>query len=177
MQNTQLRRIIIIGCIVVGAILFGIFMLIQNNGQQSSGQPNQEEYTDPISGDVVQNTDNKTPEKYGVDPNQPVFLGFAELLDRGMTLADTDTIKTFLTDYNNKLISEKKTKIARISIEAGSVKHTINRDLNQDSVTMNIATDAEQWFVFEVTTNDDTDTRTLTLTQNNTVVFSTKQTL
>lgn len=172
MNDNRLRNFIILGFIGAAILIVGIFALFQNNGDNQA-QPDQTEWTDSASGDTVQDTQDKTPEKYGVDPNQPVYLGFVELLDRGMLLEEVDNAKVFLTDFVNKEIKEGKPKITRLSVETDSVTHTIQS--NKESFTMNLVTNKEQRYSFDVTTDANTNIRTLSLTKDGTVVYSTKQ--
>lgn len=174
MNDKRLRTLIIIGFILLSVLIVGGIALITSNNSQNN-QPAQTETTDPSSGDTVQNTEGKTPEKYGVNPNQPIYLGFSELLDRGMELEEVDNAKAFLNDYVNKQLQDGKPKIEQISIVADSVEHVIKSVEHEETFSMVLTMSNDQQFTFTVTTDADTDIRTLSLMQSDTIVYSTEQ--
>lgn len=175
MNDKRLRTLIIIGFIVLSAAIIGIIALITKNSNSESEQPAQTESIDAASGDTVQNTDGKTPEKYGVNPNQPIYLGFSELLDRGMEMDEVDNAKAFLNDYVNKQLQDGKPKIEQISVVADSVEHAIKSAEHEEIFSMVLTISSGQQFTFTVTTDADTDLRTLSLIQSDAVVYSTEQ--
>lgn len=175
MNDKRLRILIIIGFILLSALIVGVIALITSNNSSQSDQPAQTETTDPSSGDTVQDTEGKTPEKFGVNPNQPIYLGFSELLDRGMELEEVDNAKAFLNDYVNKQLQEGKPKIEQISIVADSVEHVIKSAEHEETFSMVLTMSNDQQFTFTVTTDADTSTRTLSLMQSDAIVYSTEQ--
>lgn len=174
--DNHTRNIIILICIGVGVLILGVFAFLQNSSLlQSNEPPKQTEYVDPVSGEVIQDTEGKTPEQYGVDSAQPMFLGFGELLDRGMQLEDVDSVKVFLTDYVKKQMSEGKDKIDRMSIEKDSVQHAIDQKNYKERFSMKLVTDKSEWYVLEITTDTYKRTRVMTLKKDKTTVFSATQ--
>ncbi len=123
-DQKKTRQYIIIGFIVMSVIIVGIIGLIYGINNTSSGEPNQKEYIDPGSGDTIVSPEGKTPEKYGVNPDAPSYIGFDKLVDVGLAFDQVISIKSVLGDYAFKV--KDQTKITEVSLTADSIKHTPN---------------------------------------------------
>ncbi len=161
MKQTQLRLLIVLGFIVIAVGIVGIIGFITQSQTDQGRSYTQTESIDPASGETVIETDGKTPEKYGVNPDIPIYLGFVQLMDRGMTLDDVDEVKGFLNDFANKQISENKDKITEISLYKDSVGHKIQN--NVDTYTMDFLVNRKSGYVMSIDANSNTNQKTYQL--------------
>lgn len=125
MQNekkTQLYVIIVFG--VLSLIIFGVVALFYQINNPNTGQPAMNEYTDPGSGNTIVSPEGKTPEKYGVNPDAPIYIGFSKLLDIGISFDQVNSIKSALGDY--AFTVKDSAKITEISLTSDSITHTPN---------------------------------------------------
>lgn len=161
MNQKQLRFVIILGFAVVAAGIVGIIAMITSSSDNKTATYTQTEYVDPASGETINDTQGKTPEKYGANPDVPVYYGFSVLLDRGLTQDEVNEITAFVNDYNNKLITEGKEKLKEVSLYRDSVKHKIEGGV--DSYTMDLLIDRTNSYVLQRSLNNDTGVLTYTL--------------
>ena len=131
---------IIIGFVVMSLVIIGILVLFYsvNKGEPTpTGDVKQNSYTDPGSGETVDSPEGKSPETYGVNPDQPIYLGFARLLDVGLSLDQVENLKAAFLDY---VTAQKSTqKITEISITTASIRQTLGGGSSKYSfdLTMN----------------------------------------
>ena len=177
MEQNRLRIIIITSFVLLSLAIVGIIALFTNSSSQQTNNPNQTERIDPGSGEEVVNTEGKTPEKYGVNPNEPSFLGLVGLVDRGMTLSDVDDVKAFWNDYANQQLVEGKEKINEISITVDSIEHVIDSAAHTETFRMPLTINRERQYTFSAVSNSDTAKKTYTLAQDEGVVYSKEQDL
>lgn len=161
MNQKQLRFVIILGFAVVAAGIVGIIALITTSSDDKTATYTQTEYVDPASGETINDTQGKTPEKYGANPDVPVYYGFSILLDRGLTQDEVNEITAFVNDYNNKLITEGKEKLTEVSLYRDSVIHKIENEI--DNYTMDLLINRTSGYVLQISSNNDTEEITYTL--------------
>jgi hypothetical protein len=118
---------LVIGFAVMSLVIIGILVLFYAvNGDEApkTGEVKQNSYTDPGSGETVDDPEGKSPETYGVNPDQPVYLGFVKLLDVGFSADQLDNLKEAFLDYATQ---QKDTeKITEISITTTSIHQSVD---------------------------------------------------
>lgn len=62
-------------------------------------QPNSSQSIDPVTKQVIDNGANQTPENYGVNPAAPSMIGFAAMLDQGITQTDLTAFQGGISNY------------------------------------------------------------------------------
>jgi|GEM_PF-1265012 len=128
---TNKKQLYLIGAFVIFGIIsaiitIGIYNLTQSSGSSSSvaKDPKMNEYTDPASGDTILSPEGKAPDKYGVNPDAPIYVGFSELVSRGLSPDQVASIKAALLDY---VVQVKETgKITEVSLKASSITHAVD---------------------------------------------------
>lgn len=131
---------IIIGFVLMSLVIVGILVLFYavNNGQdQKVKEADQNSYVDAGSGEEVDSPQGKSPETYGVNPDQPIYLGFVRLFDVGLSSDQVDALKAAFLDYTT---AQKSTeKITEISITTATIRQTLGAGGNKYSfdLTMN----------------------------------------
>lgn len=161
MNQKQLRLIIILGFVVISAGIVGIIVLIQNQNSAQNQTYTQETYVDPASGETISETDGKTPESFGRNPDLPLYSGFSILLERGLAQDEINELTNFVNDYNNQLITEGKPKLKEVSLYRDSVQHRIEK--NVDTFQMDLLIDRTIGYVLTRVQNDNTAKLTYTL--------------
>lgn len=161
MNQQQLRLVIIIGFIVISAGIVGVIAFIQSQNNSQNQVYTQETYIDPASGETISDTDGKTPESFGSNPDLPLYSGFSVLLERGLTQDEINEITNFVNDYNNKLIVEGKQKLNQVSLYKDSVRHKI--DNHVDTFQMDLLIDRAKDRVLTRVRDDNTGKLTYTL--------------
>jgi hypothetical protein len=152
MNKKQQRLLIILGFIILSLMIVGIMVLIFNASQQNtSTEPNQNEFVDPATGQTILNPDGKSPENYGTNPDTPVFVGFSNLLRFGARQGTVDNTKSFLNDYANQRIANDEERITEISIVVASIQHTIDSSANTSTYTFEIIVNRGQNYNVRVT--------------------------
>jgi len=111
--------IAVVVMILIGAILYILF-----------GRPTQtSEQYDPVSKETVSSPVGKSPENYNQDPNQPLFLGFGDLLSRGITEDQLVAIKDTFTAYSRN----NNNSVKQVSLSVDSIQHIIPADNTSDT--------------------------------------------
>lgn len=126
MENTRRTQVfIILGFIGISLLIIGgIALYYRYNSQTNYSEPDNKAYVDPGSGDLVLSPEGKTPETYGTNPDQPIYLGFTAFLDIGVNDEQVQYLKDMLVDY---AFSQKdKEKITEISLDKSSLKHSFD---------------------------------------------------
>lgn len=77
------KRFIVVLAIALAAVLIGTGLLLF--GQDNKPAPVKTEYKDPWTGEVVSDPEGKTPDKFGTNSDQPIFLGLDKLLQHGLS--------------------------------------------------------------------------------------------
>lgn len=172
MNEKRLRIVIIAGFVVLSLAIAGIIAAIMNSQGSSVNEPKQTSYVDPASGETVLDTEGKTPEYYGVNPNRPNFLGFYNLFDAGMLDADIEEVKGFLNDYADKQLEEGKPKLTEISLYVDTIGHAINQETHEETFDLNLLVNREQQFQLKIVTNAETAKRTYSLIQDEKAIYS-----
>jgi hypothetical protein len=119
--------------------------------QNTSTEPNQNEFVDPATGQTILNPEGKSPENYGTNPDTPIFIGFSNLLQYGARQSTVDNTKSFLNDYANQRITNNEERITEISIVVGTIRHTIDNAANTSSYTFDIIVNRDQNYNVKVT--------------------------
>jgi hypothetical protein len=118
---------IIIGFAVMSLVIIGILVLfyaVNGNQTQQTGEAKQNSYTDKGSGETVDSPEGKSPETYGVNPDQPIYLGFVRLFDVGFSSDQVDALKAAFLDYTAQ---QKATeKITEISITTATIRQSVD---------------------------------------------------
>jgi hypothetical protein len=131
---------IIIGFAVMSLVIIGILVLfyaVNGNKTPQTSDAKQNSYTDPGSGETVDTPDGKTPETYGVNPDQPIYLGFVRLFDVGFSSDQVDSLKAAFLDYTTA--QKAAEKITEVSITTATIRQTLGANGNKYSfdLTMN----------------------------------------
>ncbi len=151
-DEKKTRLYIIIGFAVLSAIIVGVIGLIYGlTTKNASEQPDMHQFTDPGSGNVILSPDGKAPEKVGVNPEAPIYIGFDKLLDVGLAFDQVTSIKSALSDYAFQV--KNQTKITEISLTAGSIKNTPNPN-GPDTYLFTIVLNRKDQYKVIITTND-----------------------
>jgi hypothetical protein len=128
--------------IIVGVIV--LFYTINNNSDSSTADVPQNEYVDPGSGETIVNPEGKSPETANINPNVPTYIGFSNLYNYGLQQDAVENIKAFINDYADQKIVDNEEKIKEVSLEVASIKHVINRDVNENSYTFKITVNRKE---------------------------------
>lgn len=113
-QNKPLFITIIVIVVLIILFLFSLLFRTLTNEDRV--------YNDPLSKEVIYNPKDRTPESYG-QSNQVSYLGFSELIDRGISF---DNVQLFKKELEP--IKVKGEKVTEISIDIESVKHLIDTE-------------------------------------------------
>lgn len=158
MNTKQLRLTVIIACVIVSAGIVGIIATVTNSNNSTKTGYTQSDYVDPGSGQTVIDTEGKTPESAGRNPDIPSYIGFAELNDRGFNQNDIDKLRSFLNDYANKQIQENKEKVTEISLTKDTIQHSVNRDTGESIYTLDLTINRNTGYVATITSDGLTKT-------------------
>lgn len=141
-QENPKLKLIVYGAVIIG-ILFAILTIVTIQNKKRSDVTKPGSYYDPGSGETVSNPAGKTPERFGDNSSTPIFLGFDDLLNVGVTSQQLAAIKQA---FNNYSLDGSK-NIKEISLFVTTIKRLApNRDTNDygDVVTFDIKIDREQ---------------------------------
>ena len=158
MDSKQIRLIIIITFVVISAGIIGIIAAVTSSDDSSKGSYTQSDYVDPGSGETVIDTEGKTPETSGSNPNTPSYIGFSELNNRGFNQDDIDKFRSFLNNYANRQIEENKDAITEISLTKDTIQHGVNRDTGEGIYTLDLTINRSTGYVATITSDGLTKT-------------------
>lgn len=137
-MSPKKKLAIAIGVFIAISVIAISFTLISRQASQTkskAGNTNsQTQYTDPVSGEVVSNPSGKAPEAVS-GYNGVTFLGFDRLIDYGISSDQLTSIKGYLENYKDVATGNK---ITQISLDATSLKQSINADSGTKLVTVRI---------------------------------------
>ena len=150
-MSPKKKLIIVIGVFVILSIIAIVFALINQQSPQTISKTdtatNQNQYTDPVSGEVVSNPSGKAPEDAS-GYNGVTFLGFARLIDYGISSDQLTIIKGYLENYKDIATGNK---ITQISLDATSLKQSVNADSGTKIVTVRIVVNKSTEQTLELT--------------------------
>lgn len=103
MDTKKRNLLIVLGFIVLsglsGLAAYGFY----NNGQSTTDgtnvKPTSTQKVDPITNQIVDDGSDQTPETYGENPAKPSLIGFAALLDQGITQNDLTAFQGAISNY------------------------------------------------------------------------------
>lgn len=137
------RKIFIAGSAALAVIVFVVTLLMNSDAKNQANPtptPQTNQRYDANSGDTVSDPEGKAPDSYGVSKDMPLFLGFASLLDYGITKYQLDATKTAFYNYSQT----KTPKIKEVSIGSGTIKaapRNPNAPSSTDYVTFDVLID------------------------------------
>jgi len=152
MNAKQQRLLIILGFMVLSLLIAGLMVLIYNATQQNtSTEPNQNEFVDPATNQTILSPDGKSPETYNTNPDTPIFVGFSNLLRFGARQNTVDTTKSFLNDYADQRLKNNEERITEISIVVDTIQHTIDNKANTSTYTFDIVVNRSEDYSVKLT--------------------------
>lgn len=166
--------------IIVGVILFFVFVIISLLYMWSQNQTNTSDttevpttsYTDPYSGETVRVIEGVAPESYN-NENPVIFLGFTKLLDLGMTQLQTDLIKSYIEVYSELRASEDTTRISEITLDYNTFEQAINSESGEKVVTIDTIINRDEAMRYQlIITSVDISNVIVVMTYNDSVVFN-----
>lgn len=101
MTDTKKIVLLIVGFFllscITGLAAYGYYM----NTHQTNAvvQPSSTQKVDPTTKQVIDNGASQTPENYGVNPAAPSMIGFATMLDQGITQTDLTAFQGGISNY------------------------------------------------------------------------------
>lgn len=114
------RKLILVVIGVVCFVLFSAWVMYSVLTRNDSGgnKTDTGSYYDPGSRETVSDPPGKTPENFGGDSKEPIYLGFSKLLGSGLTNYQLSALKKGLFDYS----IVKNLGIKELSIDIDSVE-------------------------------------------------------
>lgn len=110
------KQLLAVGIVTLFSLGF-IVLAVTNAKSNKSTTFKDTTYYDPASKQVVSSPANKSPETFSEDPNTPVYLGFSDLLDYGISEDQLTGIKQAFEQYLNQV----KTTPREVSIFVDSI--------------------------------------------------------
>src|SRR5438445_11440542 len=104
--------------IIIAAVAFAILSIIiivlavMQNNRGSSSQPTSTTYVDPGSGETVIENNNGPTVGNDQQLNAPTFLGFSQLINKGLSSDQVEQIKSALSAY----LAKQATKFTEVSL-------------------------------------------------------------
>lgn len=173
-REQQQRTYIIVFFIVMSLIIIGIVALFYRfNGKVDASNPTIKQTTDPISGEQVISPEGKSPETYGVNPDAPIYLGFSNLYDSGLSSDQVTTVKQSLGTYADQI--KDKEKVKRISLDPKSISHSIDQKNGTSSYAFHVFFNDKDEYIMKLS-SDIVDNTTYSLFKNGQVIYSTTTT-
>jgi hypothetical protein len=102
MDTKKRNLLIVLGFIVLSVISgFAAYGFYQNNQSSNlnSVKPTSAQKVDPVTKQVIDDGSDQTKETYGQNPAKPVLIGFAALLDQGITQEDLTAFQGGISNY------------------------------------------------------------------------------
>jgi hypothetical protein len=144
---TGRRKIIIIG-IALFIIIAGVALFANNSSDKGTDDikditTGEDQYYDENSKQTISDPEGKTPDVYGQNPDAPIFLGTASLLDYGVASDQEQDMQFAIYQYfNGKNEKVKEVSVAVDTIapvprdrNSASTRETINFDIVVDRKT------------------------------------------
>jgi len=132
------RLYLIIAVVSIALVAPFIYLAIKQSGR--NGATGNEEYYDPGSGETVSNPSGRTPENFGGNAEGPVYLGFGELLDVGMSKYQLEAVKYAFEQYGrttNQKVQEVSLTVSSLTIEGHNKDDPTPKDKVFFDVTIN----------------------------------------
>lgn len=150
MTYTPKKKILIIIGIFLMFIVLTSAIYISLNRSNTNKDPTKDPsytitYVDPGSGETVITTPNQGPELSG-RTNNITYLGFAKLLNAGVSDDQIDTIKSDIYDYS----STQRTPIKEISITVVSIRQTVEPSTGNVTLRFTLTIDRTSTLVAQV---------------------------
>ncbi len=103
MDIKKRNLLIIFGFIMLSALSgLAAYGFYNNNRSTTNGatvKPTSTQKVDPVTKQVIDDGSDQTPETYGQNPAKPVLIGFAALLDQGITQNDLTAFQGGISNY------------------------------------------------------------------------------
>ena len=104
MDTRKRNLLIVLGFIVLSGISGRAAYGFYNNSQSSTAdgttvKPTSTQKVDPVTKQVVDDGSDQTPENYNENPAKPSLIGFAALLDQGITQEDLTAFQGGISNY------------------------------------------------------------------------------
>jgi hypothetical protein len=115
LQNKRTIVILATIAIFLTALFCAAFLLLSQRSEDSK-----REYQDPFSGEVVSDPPGKTPDKFGTSADLPLFLGFDDLIEHGLSEEQLYGLKTAFYNYSKTL----SRPASEISIDVNNITDT-----------------------------------------------------
>ncbi len=140
MEALANRRNLLIGGGILLMIVIAVSVSLFTSSQSKNSIDKSGRYVDTRSGEVVSDPAGKAPDQYGVPSNQPLYLGFSELTNVGISKYQMEGLKSALYEYAKGV----QGGIKEFSITVATIKTTPS-DPNAD--------DPHNTATFDLTTN------------------------
>jgi len=150
MDEKRQQLYIKLGFVGLSIIAACVTSALYNYTNRPNINPTQTTITDSVSGTTILNTDGKTPETYGRDPDAPAILGISVLHDRGMSQTETEGITGVLYDYASQQLSDGIQKIKQLSIDPNNITHIVDPGSHTSTYTINIVSDSGVRYIMTV---------------------------
>ncbi|HET9850419.1 MAG TPA: hypothetical protein VFP35_02230 [Candidatus Saccharimonadales bacterium] len=132
MRLANRRYLLILGCSLLILLIVIAALLAFRNQPKVPGKNSLSQHVDTFSGETVSNPKGVAPEKYGVSPNTPVYLGFDKLLNYGLTDIQLNLVKLAFYKYSQSLAKP----LGQISVGANTI--TTQHDPTNPNSNFNI---------------------------------------
>ena len=137
-MDQSVKRKLIITAIALVIIIGGAALVANNNNKKSDDNSKdvttgKNEYYDPNSKETISDPDGKSPDNYGRNPDAPIFLGTANLLDYGVASDQEQDMQFAIFQYFNG----NKIKVKEVSVVVDSIA-PVPHDRNSASTTESI---------------------------------------
>ena len=103
MDTKKRNLLIVLGFIALSALSGLAAYGFYNNGQSTTDgttvKPTSTQKVDPVTKQVIDDGADQTPETYGENPSKPSLIGFAALLDQGITQEDLAAFQGGISNY------------------------------------------------------------------------------
>ena len=131
---------------------------------------NKNEYFDKNSGETISDPEGKSPETANSSDNIPVFLGFKEIINAGLSKYQQEAImKTFESyskDHNNT--------VKEVSLKISSLKTTISNDTDstKNNITFDVTINRKNNYIAKVEYFDISSVQLFLYSKDNTPVYT-----
>lgn len=105
-MDTKKRNLLIVFGFIALSVVSGLAAYgFYNNSQSSTTsdgttvKPTSTQKVDPVTKQVIDDGADQTPENYGQNPSKPSLIGFAALLDQGITQDDLTAFQGGISNY------------------------------------------------------------------------------
>lgn len=120
MQSASKKRIIS-GAVVGLIIVLLVVGLVLAGHHKQKAKPNSGQFVDSFSHQTVSNPSGKSPDRFGVQANTPVYLGFDKLLNYGLGYGQLAGLKSAFYKYSLSL--PKPLNLISIDVDNINTQH------------------------------------------------------